>query len=206
MRRSLFQSFGVIALLAGLVATACTHPTQIAAPRSDLHPTSYQVQLENACVLDILLEPERVECLRITSDMPFEWMMARNNPQYRDRFVAGFYLIRYTAPDQPADFGRRLTQYLLDDNNFVVEHRGGVKACGFMPGVAFRYCRGDRSATLLVCFQCGDLDLDADHDDAAGFDGRRDFLPSYLTLVSFAKEAFPDDRAIQGLPATKNEV
>jgi hypothetical protein len=35
-----------------------------------------------------------------------------------------------------------------------------VKACGFQPGVAFRFYQGNRSAQVLVCFSCGEMALD----------------------------------------------
>jgi hypothetical protein len=45
----------------------------------------------------------------------------------------------------------------------LVRHDWGrmsVKACGFQPGVAFRFYQGDRSAQVLICFMCGEMALD----------------------------------------------
>lgn len=38
--------------------------------------------------------------------------------------------------------------------------RMSVKACGFQPGVAFRFYQGDRSTQVQVCFMCGEMALD----------------------------------------------
>jgi hypothetical protein len=34
-----------------------------------------------------------------------------------------------------------------------------VKACGFQPGVAFRFYRGTGSAQVLICFACAEMAL-----------------------------------------------
>jgi hypothetical protein len=38
--------------------------------------------------------------------------------------------------------------------------RMSAKACGFQPGVAFRFYDGAHSAQVLICFACGEMALD----------------------------------------------
>jgi hypothetical protein len=79
--------------------------------------------------------------------------------------------------------GRRLVRHDWD--------RMSVKACGFQPGVAFRFYDGARSAQVLVCFGCGEMSLDG----VDGPLGNKKML-DYADLEAWrraAKKAFPKE-------------
>jgi hypothetical protein len=70
---------------------------------------------------------------------------------------------------------------------------GGAYKC-FEPGVGFRIWNGKESVDMTVCFICERFLLGEAPGDFGGSPG------IFGQLAKLAKEAFPDDKEIQGLP------
>ena len=78
------------------------------------------------------------------------------------------------------------------------------KKCGLRPGVALRMWRGEQAVDVLVCFECDTLwayvvgsQVEKPHYQWHNFD------PVRGELLALAKEALPDDVAIQKLADRK---
>ena len=100
-----------------------------------------------------------------------------------------------TAKEQGTQFAKRLSELLQDEKSLLSE-----QARCFFPGVAFRLWKEKESVDVVVCYQCTGLRLIAR--DGAGGELHRTgggFKANYDAWVKLAKEAFPDDKQIQGL-------
>jgi hypothetical protein len=111
----------------------------------------------------------------------------------------GGYPITATAKEQGKDFAGKLRDVLFRDATY----EGRAAKC-FEPGVAFRIWTDKKEwVDVVICFSCTNLEVTA-HDakgKEVGDDGFGAFggTKSWTALVKLAKEAFPDDKAIQAL-------
>ena len=111
----------------------------------------------------------------------------------------GGYPILATAPEQGPEFAARLSAVLRGDG--VTPNRN---KCGMRPGVAYRLWRDERAVEVLVCFEC---DVLWPHAVGSQIERPylewRDFGPVRAEMLELAKQALPDDAAIQKLKARK---
>jgi hypothetical protein len=107
--------------------------------------------------------------------------------------IGGFALLSRGA-DQGPEFAKRLDEILSDQKTYSREF-----AKCFSPGVAFRIYKDAEPVDLIICFLCQNFYLGPPSDvqvrETASFHG----TPAVTQLVRLAKEAFPDDKAIQAL-------
>src|SRR5207253_10776293 len=136
----------------------------------------------------VLKAATKVECFRIKPD--------RTNEDVKR---IGGYPIVEVGKEGNKDFAGRLTSVLFTDATY----EGASKKC-FEPGVAVRIWTDKKETVeVIICFHCENFALtcyDAKdkvvkQDAFAPFGG----TPTWRVLVKLAKEAFPDDKAIQSL-------
>jgi hypothetical protein len=110
----------------------------------------------------------------------------------------GGYPITNRGGDRDGRFAARLAATLEE---LWRSDRHAAKGCTFEPGVAFRVRRGGESLELVLCFRC-DMQhvVLKDRRGETTFDQVEDNDPIRAELVLLAKEVFPADREIQGLP------
>jgi hypothetical protein len=110
----------------------------------------------------------------------------------------GQWLITATGAEQGQEFAARLADVVFQDET----HFGMGSKC-FFPGVAFRVWHEHDSVDVIVCFAWENLSMTtrrADgHIDYSGFSEFGGSKQSVARLVRLAKEAFPEDQAIQKL-------
>jgi|GEM_PF-1172463 len=71
-----------------------------------------------------------------------------------------------------------------------------AKGCLPMPGVELRFIDKDRTAVLLLCFECKMLSIAMDGKSTRW----EDFDPMDAALVKLVQEVFPEDEEIAALP------
>jgi hypothetical protein len=98
-----------------------------------------------------LQEAERVETFRIKSDL-YDDLSKTNKPGKPD--IEGFEIIS-RGKTQGRDFARQLASSLLNENNAF----GGIHGCMWAPSHAFRLWHGKESATMLICFDCNEVEI-----------------------------------------------
>jgi hypothetical protein len=110
----------------------------------------------------------------------------------------GRYAIASTGKAQGEPFARRLAAILLDEHTYVFD---SAKGCKFQPAVGFRIWKGDESSVeVVICFHCDELIVHSPKAADGSIRGAMEnFDPARPALVKLAKEAFPDDKEIQGL-------
>jgi hypothetical protein len=139
----------------------------------------------------ILSGATRVECFRIdprTSDSGDE--------KPGGKAIDG-YPITATAKEQGRAFAGKLVDALNDEKSY------GPPARCFFPGVGLRVWKGKESLDVIICFSCSNFYVVARDEDGkevartaqAGFDA------AITSWVKLARQAFPDDAAIQKLDA-----
>jgi hypothetical protein len=138
----------------------------------------------------ILAGATRVEVFRIDgkNDPPGPTPRAPGDPT-----VGGFAILS-RGEDRGQEFAARLATILLSDTTYSDRF-----ASCFWPGVAFRVHRGEECIDVIICFKCQNFYLGPPADrlvsETASFAGS----PAGPRLVRLAKEAFPQDKDIQGL-------
>jgi hypothetical protein len=141
--------------------------------------------------ISVLEGASRVEAFRIVD---LDW-----HPRPKDPIgeIEGLP-ITSIGQEQGSDFASRMATYLLDAKLYFYN-----PDCIEDPGVAFRLWTGKESVTLLVCYQCENLQVIVRdkwrrriHRASAFF---RDVSGGPGLMRQLAKEAFPNDREIQSL-------
>jgi hypothetical protein len=128
----------------------------------------------------ILQGADRVEVFRINPEK--EGKEAGKNR-------IGGYAVTATGKEQDKVFAGKLAGVLLQGRTY-----SGQSFKCFDPGVAYRIWKGKESVEVAICFACENLRIG----DAFGsFGGAKG---NWAAMVKVAKEAFPDDKEIQGLP------
>jgi hypothetical protein len=105
----------------------------------------------------------------------------------------GGYLVMGQGPDQGPAFADRLAEVLNDPGTYTKNY-----AKCFWPGVAFRVWKDGECEEVLICFMCDNLYRGPPKDfvmENASFNGS----PRRRDLLRLAKEALPDDAAIQAI-------
>jgi hypothetical protein len=94
-----------------------------------------------------------------------------------------------------AAMASELAASILDPKSF--DNNGG-KACGFQPGVAFRFWKGDKAVDVLICFRCSEL-LVRPADSNGWGTGKLGFDRAAQRFLSLAKRARPEDPNLKDL-------
>ena len=132
----------------------------------------------------VLKAADRVEVFRIKS---------QRDPAAQNT-IGGFPIIS-AGREQGADFRHQLAHVLLADSSYEWNM---AKGCTFDPGVAYRVWSGSDSIVVLDCFNCDEVGFIAD-EKAPGTMVIHDADPGRPQLLKLAKEALPQDAAIQSL-------
>jgi hypothetical protein len=96
--------------------------------------------------------------------------------------------------DQGPAFAARLAEVLSDEKTYA----DGFAKC-YWPGVAFRVWDDKECVDFIVCFFCDNFYLGPPSYQRVSENGTFHGTPARPLLVRLAKEAFPDDKEIQGL-------
>jgi hypothetical protein len=93
----------------------------------------------------------------------------------------------------------RLLKQTLDslDKDASLQDPENQKACLPNPGVAIRFTSSGRKLDLLLCFECDMLAFA--HVESKTVIAWKNFDTHRRTLATLAKQALPDDKAIQSL-------
>lgn len=137
----------------------------------------------------VLVGATRVEVFRIDGeDGPHD-----RKPKTPGEGRIGGFRVTAQGKEQGKEFASRLADILCDDKTYT----RNFASC-FWPGVAFRVRKGEEVVEVLICFTCGNLYVGPPTKVArenVSFNGS----PLRPRLVRLAKEAFPQDKEIQGL-------
>jgi hypothetical protein len=134
----------------------------------------------------ILVGASKVEVFRLDGE-------GRRTPKAEGETRLGGYKVKARGEDLGPDFASRLATVLFDEATYTETY-----ANCFWPGVGYRVWKGDEAAEVLICFRCDNLYWGPPSPEANVTGSFRD-SPSRVKLVRLAKEAFPDDKEIQGL-------
>lgn len=140
-----------------------------------------------------LANASRVEVFRI-KDAAF---FARPDPQIRA------YREVTAGNEQRKEFAASLATILLDDKTYS---DFGQWNCLPDPGVAFRVWSGKISVEAVLCFRCDIFELNViDAEGTLIYSAQENFGPVRAAFLKLAKQAFPNDRAIQNLKEQRYE-
>ena len=109
-----------------------------------------------------------------------------------ERRIGGF-LVTAQGQDQGKELADKLTAILSDEQTCTDNY-----AKCFWPGVAFRVWKGEETVEVLICFKCDNL-YHGPPKDAAVYNASFLGSPRRPDLLRLVKEAFPDDKEVQGL-------
>jgi hypothetical protein len=173
----------VLMSVAALAATASVRLP--AADEKSPEPPKKVKEMLGKKATTILAKATKVEAFRIKPG---------RTDKAGDGFIAGYPI---TAKGKKLDeaFAAKVTKALFDEKTY-----GGAGARCFEPGVAFRVWNGKEAVEVIICFRCTNFEVqvsgakkDGDETEQYGFG------PGLEPFLALAKEAFPDDREIQGL-------
>jgi hypothetical protein len=137
-------------------------------------------------ILAILEGATRVEAFRVLN-----LQTLKEEPKVKRRI--GGFLVTPRGRTLGKEFGKELAGILSDDRTYSSAWAG----C-FNPGVAFYVWKGDERIDILICFVCENLYCGPPAENAhenVSFVGS----PARAQLVRLVKQAFPEDKEIQGL-------
>ena len=137
----------------------------------------------------ILAGATRVECFRID---PRTTAKADDKPA--GKHIDG-YPIASTAKEQGREFATKLADVLNDKKSY------GPPARCFFPGVGFRAWKDKDSVDVIICYACSNfytVTRNAEGKEVARTQ-LAGFGANWAAFVQLAKDAFPDDPAIQKL-------
>jgi hypothetical protein len=106
----------------------------------------------------------------------------------------GGFPVTARGPDQGPAFAARLKEILSDEKTYSDSY-----AKCYWPGVAFRAWDDKECVDFIVCFVCDNFYLGPPSDQRVRENGSVVETPARARLIRLAKEAFPDDKEIQGL-------
>ena len=140
-----------------------------------------------ATTVDVLKGATRVETFRLKDERSDE-----GKPN------VGRYAVASTGKEQGEAFAQQLATTLLDEHTYLFD---SAKGCKFRPAVGFRIWKGEEVAVeVVICFHCDELIVFAPKAADGSIRGAmEDFDPARAVLVKLAKEAFREDKEIQGL-------
>src|SRR5262249_24359818 len=135
----------------------------------------------------LLLRADRVEAFRIDPE---------RKPKPDEKEIGGFP-ITSTGKKQDEKFVARLLPVLLNDKTYFAQRPYKCHE----PGVAYPLSAGDDAVAGILCFKSFNLRVTSR--DTGGNVIQTAFgnfeEEMYTPMVKLAKEAFPDDKSIQGL-------
>ena len=137
----------------------------------------------------VLAGATRVEVFR-TDGKNGPWI---GKPRSPGETRIGGFLVTARGQDRGKEFAAGLADVLLARRTYSWAYAG----C-YWPGVAFRVWKDEEAVEVLICFECNNFYCGPPTDrarDTASFVGS----PLRPRLVRLAREAFPDDKEIQGL-------
>ena len=129
----------------------------------------------------------KVEVFRVNPEKPTE-------PMGKE---CGGYPIISTGKEQTRAFGLKIAAIVFDEKTYDWEK---AKKCKFEPGVGFRLWREKDWVDIVLCFHCDELEISTiPPGERERKTAHEDFDAARAALVKLCKEAFPDDKEIQGL-------
>jgi len=137
-----------------------------------------------------LQEAERVEVFRIKSNSPDDWSVA-GQPD-----IEG-HQIMTRGKTRGRDFAQQLVSTLLNEKDVF----GGIHGCIWSPRYAYRLWHGKKSAIILVCFDCNEVEIR--FYNAAGKQIHTtilDFGENRNALLQLTQKAFPSDSELKKQP------
>jgi hypothetical protein len=134
----------------------------------------------------VLAGATKVEAFRLESAGP-----ANAGIQSQRQFDG--FAVKAQGKDQGPALAKKLADVLLDEKTYSTT----FAAC-FTPGVAFRVWNGDACVDVVICFLCQNFYCGPPTENARENASFAD-TPARAALVRLAKEAFPDDKEVQGL-------
>ncbi len=180
--RSRFVVLSTAALLGVTVLTA-------RADEKIVEPTPKVEKILGAPCVKLLHGCTKVECFRISPEITTE---------AGAEYIDGYRIIG-RGKEIGKDFAVRVTNILFAEATYT----GLTNRC-FEPGVVFRVWCDKEWVDVVVCFKCTDLALfDTKAKGFAEAHGGFGATVSETALIRCAKEAFPDDKVIQGLVEPK---
>lgn len=142
--------------------------------------------------VSIIAGATRVEVFRVNPEKP-------NEPMGKE---CGGYPVIATAKEQGKEFAGKIAAIVFDEKTYDFE-KG--KKCMFEPGVGFRLWKDKDWVDVVLCFHCDELEISTiPPGEKERKSAHEDFDAARAVLVKLCKEAFPDDKEIQGL-AEKRE-
>lgn len=149
---------------------------------------------------DLLNKPTKIEAFKMADDFAISSGKANSK-----NTVAGFTFESKKSVTGNS-FALRLSDLVLKPQTYSYLH----KACGFRPTVAYRFWKGEKSVTILLCFGCNQLVASQDGAPVQDFVSLRGHTqcPTRFTeefdlyrpeLLELTKNMFPNDKTIQAL-------
>jgi hypothetical protein len=182
------QRFALVAALAMFIGAATWAEEEKKGPTDKV-----KAFLGGERPVGIIAGVTKVEVFRVNPEKPTE-------PMGKE---CGGYPIISTAKEQTREFGLKIAAIVFDEKTYDWEK---AKRCMFEPGVGFRLWREKDWVDVVICFHCdeieistippGEKDRKVSHEDC---DAAR------AALVKLCKEAFPDDKEIQGLKDKRDD-
>jgi hypothetical protein len=170
-----------VAVSVGGVARAADEPVEVSAKVKERLGDPTVAILKNA---------SRVEVFRIQSKRP---------DKAAEKNVAGYTIVS-AGTELKKEFAGKLSAVLLADKSYF-----GEQSRCFLPGIGLRLWTEMReSVDVVFCLTCTNLRLvsrDADGKEIKSATGA--FGPELQPLLKLIKEAFPDDKEIQGITEQK---
>ena len=155
-------------------------------------PEKVRAFLGGERVVGILASASRVEVFRVFPEKPTE-------PMGKE---CGGYPVISTGKERDREFAAKVAAILFDEKTYDFEK---AKKCEFQPGVGLRLWRDKDWVDVTFCFSCDELEVSSKKPDEKELrTSHEDFDAARPALVKLVKEAFPDDKEIQGL-ADKRE-
>jgi hypothetical protein len=138
----------------------------------------------------VFADASKVEVFRLDGK---EFSKDEGGPLKKGRRVGGF-LVTAQGKDQGRKFAGKLLDILNDNKTYTNKY-----ALCFWPGIAFRVWKEEECVEVLICFLCDNLYCGPPPKGMANENASFVGSPRRADLVRLAKEAFPDDKEIQGL-------
>ena len=155
-------------------------------------PEKVRACLVGERVVGILASASRGEVFRGFPEKPTE-------PMGKE---CGGYPVISTGKERDREFAAKVAAILFDEKTYDFEK---AKKCEFQPGVGLRLWRDKDWVDVTLCFSCDELEVSSKKPDEKELrTSHEDFDAARPALVKLVKEAFPDDKEIQGL-AEKSE-
>jgi hypothetical protein len=146
--------------------------------------------------LDLIVNATKVEAQRLTGEFDGDPHSKRRGVE---RFLTKGPFVELSKP-----LAERARKLVSSDKTYA-EHGS---RCEFVPGLLFRFTKGDDHADVLFCFHCGDAAVLKPEPEwpkevwgfAAHFDyerARPGFVPGFEAMLKLARDVFPNDAELK---------